>query len=152
MTDLVFNFYKARELVVDKYANTLATAKDCLRLLQNRGFVGCEENLICFVESLPSLVKSFALQVLKPESDLVEKRVFWNRARCLSMPWNLFRKKDGRTVEVCHPVWFLRRYFLCTLCVSLGICAKTQHYTRSEDTFHCYRGFTSRNDSSMAWM
>lgn len=71
MIILVSKFSRPGQLVLDTCACTFATAKACVPLPMYRRLVGCETDLECFLDVLPSLVEVYAKTLLSPESDIV---------------------------------------------------------------------------------
>lgn len=70
MLDLVSNVCKAKELVLDTCADTLGTAKICLRLLDHQRFVVHGKDSACFHDSLLSVVEVYLEHFLSPDSDI----------------------------------------------------------------------------------
>lgn len=71
ITDVVLKVGKAGEQAVNICTGTLATGIIFLQSPQHLHVVGCEKNLMCFVEFLPSVVEDFPRRVLNPELKLV---------------------------------------------------------------------------------
>lgn len=68
MADLVAKFSKRVKLVVDRCVRTFSAGKSCMVFSIHQWLFGCEIDALCFEASLPSVVETFALQVLIKDS------------------------------------------------------------------------------------
>lgn len=70
MVDLVFKFYIGRELFLDSYSGTFATAKVWLKLPDHLMIVGCENYFGFCQDVLLQLVDVFARLVLSEDCEM----------------------------------------------------------------------------------
>lgn len=72
--ELVSRFSRAKGLVLDIYAVNLVTAKRCSQLQEQPRLVELEKDTACFQDAPSSLIKEYANQVLRPDSNIPESR------------------------------------------------------------------------------
>lgn len=73
--DKIFKFTKPGNLVLDACCGTIGTDRERLLPRQQLRFVGFERNLSCVGEAAPSVVQTFASQLLSHISDLTAPEV-----------------------------------------------------------------------------
>lgn len=119
VTAVVSKFCKGRELLIYTCTRTLATDQVCLQSLLARRIFGGEKDVLCFLESLLSLLKDSSLWVMNPYSDLAGNEKNKNRARCLLRICKLFVRKKGWQVGSAGRLGS-GAYIPCAYCIFCG--------------------------------
>lgn len=70
--DIVQNFSKPGQQVLDPFARTIYSAKACQLVDKNRMFIGCDKRVGGLQKYMPSLVKVYASQLVNDVSDLTD--------------------------------------------------------------------------------
>jgi len=65
MWELVEQYSNPGDIVVDMFAGTFSTARDCLSVDKARKFVGCDADANCVNTSRPGVLATYAKEALK---------------------------------------------------------------------------------------
>lgn len=70
MKNIVQEFTKPVNLVVDTYDGTFSVVRACMLLHKHRKFIGCEVDPCCVTGAMPWLILLYAQQMFSIESDI----------------------------------------------------------------------------------
>lgn len=69
--NILTEFYRSENLVLDTVSGMSLVAKVYLQLFQHRRLVGCERNSFCFHDALPSRTEVYDKQLFSPDLSTV---------------------------------------------------------------------------------
>lgn len=124
----------------------------CLRSLQSTKDCRIERDSACIQNDLSLVVKIWAKEVLRSNSDIVKCKESWKHVWCSQRKWRFLPQQERFRAGIYRKDLFLHGKFWCPKCLSMAFCKRMQGCLKIARTHTVRNDLMSSADVPTAWM